>query len=124
MTNHGEELRRVLQEFFDRRARGESPSPREYLERHPHLRRELSEHFETVEALDRLVKGTGESPAEATVLGDFRIVREIGRGAFGRVFLAEQPSLANRKVALKVTVEGGGESQTLAQLQHTHIVPV
>src|SRR5262249_24697215 len=47
-----------------------------------------------------------------------------GRGAFGRVFLAEQPALANRLVALKVAPDAGGESQKLAQLQHTHIVPV
>jgi serine/threonine protein kinase/formylglycine-generating enzyme required for sulfatase activity len=101
VTNHAEELRRVLQEFFDRRARGESPSPEKYLERYPHLRKDLAEHFETVEALDRLVKGTGEVRGGETVLDDFRIVREIGQGGFGRVFLAHQISL-DRPVALKL----------------------
>jgi eukaryotic-like serine/threonine-protein kinase len=54
----------------------------------------------------------------------FRLLRELGRGAFGRVFLAEQKGLANRLVALKVGTDLLGESQTLAQLQHSHIVPI
>src|SRR5207245_1468850 len=43
---------------------------------------------------------------------------------FGRVFLAQQDDLANRSVALKVSAEIRSESQALAQLQHTHIVPI
>jgi tetratricopeptide (TPR) repeat protein len=38
--------------------------------------------------------------------------------------LAEQIALAGRRVALKISRAKGDESQTLAQLQHTHIVPV
>jgi serine/threonine protein kinase/lipoprotein NlpI len=58
------------------------------------------------------------------VLFGFRLVRELGRGAFGRVFLAEQIDLANRPVALKVASRLTGEVRTLARLQHTNIVPV
>src|SRR3954471_12821050 len=54
----------------------------------------------------------------------FRLVGELGQGAFGRVYLAEQDELANRRVALKVAADLTGEPQTLAQLQHTNIVPV
>ncbi len=54
----------------------------------------------------------------------FKLVRELGRGAFGRVFLATQPELAGRMVALKVSADLRGESRALAQLQHTNIVPV
>ena len=57
------------------------------------------------------------------VLG-FRLIRELGRGAFARVFLAEQVALAERRVAAKISVAQRDESQTLAQLQHTHIVPI
>src|SRR5262249_29714841 len=56
-------------------------------------------------------------------LGDFELVRELGAGSFGRVFLARQLSLG-RMVALKVTVEPSGEAQALAALQHDHIVRV
>src|SRR5947208_1127108 len=54
----------------------------------------------------------------------FRLVGELGRGAFGRVYLAEQGELAGRPVALKVATGIAAESQTLAQLQHTNIVPI
>lgn len=54
----------------------------------------------------------------------FRLVRELGRGTFGRVFLAEQKGLANRLVALKVGERLFGESQKLAQLQHSNIMPI
>ncbi len=58
-----------------------------------------------------------------TFLG-FELLAELGRGGFGRVFLAKQPLLAGRLVALKVATGLFSESQTLAQLQHTYIVPI
>ena len=54
----------------------------------------------------------------------FRLVAELGRGAFGRVFLAEQKDLAGRHVVLKISTKLFDEPQTLAQLQHTNIVPI
>ena len=54
----------------------------------------------------------------------FHLVEELGCGAFGRVFLARQGDLAGRLVALKVGTGLFTESQKLAQLQHTNIVPV
>jgi eukaryotic-like serine/threonine-protein kinase len=58
------------------------------------------------------------------LLGGFRLVGELGRGAFARVFLAEQIDLAGRRVALKVSKAEGNEPLLLARLQHTHIVPI
>ncbi len=54
----------------------------------------------------------------------FAIIAELGRGSFGRVYLAHQTAMADRLVALKVTLEFFDESQTLAQLQHTNIMPI
>ena len=54
----------------------------------------------------------------------FVLRRELGRGSFARVFLAEQTDLAGRPVVLKVSGLEGREPQTLAQLQHTNIVPI
>src|SRR6516162_533672 len=67
-------------------------------------------------------------------LGDFEIVREIGRGGMGVVFEARQVSL-NRAVALKVLSAGLSitpkavqrfhrEAEAAAKLHHTNIVPV
>ncbi len=63
-------------------------------------------------------------PREGQVLGGFRIVGELGRGAFARVYLAEQVELGGRKVALKIAEALGDEPQALARLQHAHIVPI
>ena len=54
----------------------------------------------------------------------FRLVREIGRGAFARVYLATEPSLGDRLVVVKVSRAGGGEAETLGRLRHRNIVPV
>lgn len=67
-------------------------------------------------------------------LGDFRILREIGRGGMGIVYEAEQISLG-RRVALKVLPFASildsrqltrfqNEARATATLQHPHIVPV
>jgi eukaryotic-like serine/threonine-protein kinase len=67
-------------------------------------------------------------------LGDFRILREIGRGGMGVVYEAQQLSLA-RRVALKILPFAAAldprqqqrfknEAQAAAQLHHPNIVPV
>ncbi|HEY2251921.1 MAG TPA: serine/threonine-protein kinase, partial [Planctomycetaceae bacterium] len=77
---------------------------------------------------------TGPSGESAGTLGDFRIVREIGRGGMGVVYEAEQISLS-RRVALKVLPFAGmldsrqlqrfhNESRAAAGLHNEHIVPV
>lgn len=63
-------------------------------------------------------------PDVGTEFLGFRLIQELGRGAFGRVYLATQRELAGRPVALKVSLDVTGESVSLAQLQHTNIVPV
>src|SRR5262245_61590708 len=67
-------------------------------------------------------------------LGEFRLLREIGRGGMGVVYEAEQTSLG-RRVAVKVLAARAltdpsqvrrfeREAQSAARLHHTHIVPV
>ena len=54
---------------------------------------------------------------------DFEVVRLLGRGAFGHVYLARQLSL-DRLVALKISANRGSEGRTMARLEHRHIVQV
>jgi hypothetical protein len=68
-------------------------------------------------------RGEGTLLPGAEVAG-FRILGELGRGAFARVYLAEELNLGGRLVAVKVSRADGDEPQILARLQHTHIVPV
>jgi eukaryotic-like serine/threonine-protein kinase len=72
----------------------------------------------------RLEEALAEMPAVGSEFLGFHLVLELGRGAFGRVFLAKQSGLADRLVALKVSADLNGESQRLAQLQHTNIMPI
>ncbi len=75
-------------------------------------------------AAGRLADALARLPEPGTRFLNFLLVAELGRGAFGRVYLAEQDDLAGRPVALKVATDLDGESRALAQLQHTNIVPV
>jgi serine/threonine protein kinase/Flp pilus assembly protein TadD len=76
------------------------------------------------EAARRLELALTSLPAEGGEFLGFRLLTELGRGAFGKVYLARQSDLANRPIVLKISSDLWGESQTLAQLQHTNIVPV
>jgi eukaryotic-like serine/threonine-protein kinase len=63
-------------------------------------------------------------PRIGDTVGGFKLVGELGRGAFARVYLAHQEALAGRPVALKLTYRPTREAERLARLQHTNIVPV
>lgn len=67
--------------------------------------------------------GDRRFPLAGEVIDDFELLRELGRGAFATVYLARQLSL-NRRVALKVGPNRGHEGQSLASLEHEHIVQV
>lgn len=54
----------------------------------------------------------------------FDLTTEIGRGTFGRVFLATEPALGGRQVVVKVAPHGGGEAEIIGRLRHPNIVPI
>lgn len=76
------------------------------------------------EAAEQLTQAESAFPAVGTSFLGFQLIGELGRGAFGRVYLASQGEMADRHVALKISADIGGECHTLAQLQHTNIVPI
>ncbi len=129
-------------EFVERQRRGEDPSVSEYAAKHPELADQIRELFPTIAAMERLKinkeqSGSGRASLGATTLerlGDFRIIRELGRGGMGIVYEAEQESLG-RRVAVKVLPTQSllepkhvyrfqREAQAAAKLHHTNIVPV
>jgi serine/threonine protein kinase len=120
------------EEFCRREEDGRAPFPAEYDERFPNLSDRLRRVFDIHELVgnaastDLHLPGPEQTPFPETsqTIGGFHLVEELGRGSFARVFLARERQLADRPVALKVARTGSREPQTLARLQHTHIVPV
>ena len=119
----------IYEEYCQRRETGESPAPEEFCRRFPHfqssLRRLLHAHDFLQDNPD-LLAGGQPSPwpqAGEQFLG-FRVLRELGRGSFARVFLAEEPALGARRVAIKLSRQGDAEAQTLGRLEHPNVVPV
>jgi serine/threonine protein kinase len=135
-------LGRLADEFLERYRRGERPALTEYTDRHPELAAQLRELFpalvlmEDVRPGPHTAAGAAVPPAEGSPrrLGEYRIVREVGRGGMGVVYEDEQESLG-RRVALKVLPPGAledarqverfqREARAAARLHHTNIVPV
>jgi tetratricopeptide (TPR) repeat protein len=136
------DIESLAEQFVEQLHAGSTPSIEGFAAEHPELAGEIRELFPTIlnmEMLRRqkssgrpLPKFDAESVPEQ--LGDYAIIREIGRGGMGIVYQAEQLSL-KRTVALKILPRGyladpnrrerfRLEAQTAARLHHTSIVPV
>jgi serine/threonine protein kinase/Flp pilus assembly protein TadD len=120
----------LFEDFCRRRDRGEDASLSEYEKRFPEHQDSLADlvrqqdFFRSVGAVSGTAGCVLRLPEVGEELFGFRLRGSLGRGAFARVYLAEQAGLAGRPVVLKVSAIEGTEPQTLAQLQHTNIVPI
>ncbi|HLQ38548.1 MAG TPA: protein kinase [Planctomycetota bacterium] len=54
-------------------------------------------------------------PTAPDSIGPYRVIRRLGEGAFGTVFLCAQAQPVQRQVAVKVMRPGSGDRQTLAR---------
>ncbi|MHB1424274.1 MAG: serine/threonine-protein kinase [Gemmataceae bacterium] len=116
-------LELLYEEIHQRQEQGQEVRAEELLGRFPQWRRQVQALLECHQLL--MPSLTGPSfPSVGETLGEFHLLAELGRGTTSRVYLARQPSLANRPVVLKLGPCGGREHLSLARLQHTHIVPL
>ena len=138
-------MEELAEEFLERRRSGERPALSEYTNRYPQWADKIRSLFPLLidmeaarpatqdhQSLGGGVRLTGKNKLDQ--VGDFRILREVGRGGMGIVYEAVQLSLG-RHVALKVLPQHAlldprhlrrfqREAQAAARLHHTNIVPV
>jgi serine/threonine protein kinase/WD40 repeat protein/tetratricopeptide (TPR) repeat protein len=135
----------IADEFVEAFRQGKQPSVEEFARRYPAHADEIRE---MLPALVLMEKAKAEDDATGPVrhasatsaapriqqLGDYQILREVGRGGMGVVYEAQQLSLG-RHVAIKVLPSHSlldprhlrrfeREARSAARLHHTNIVPV
>lgn len=133
----------LAEDFVERFRAGERPSLTEYARRMPDREEEIRDLFPALVEMEQLKPVTRElttgrqAAADSTppaMLGDFRIIGEVGKGGMGIVYEAVQESLG-RHVALKVLPAHAftdpvrlerfrREAKAAAKLHHTNIVPI
>jgi serine/threonine protein kinase/Flp pilus assembly protein TadD len=116
-------------EFCQRLDRGEFVNPQAFASRFPTCRstlfRIMNGHQLTVDNPGLLADPPRKKwPEPGEMFVGFRVVGELGRGAFARVYLATEPALGSRSVVLKVGMQGSGEADILGRLRHDNIVPI
>ncbi|MHC4817027.1 MAG: serine/threonine protein kinase [Planctomycetota bacterium] len=123
-------LDRILSDWLRDRAEGKEPPRADVLSAHPELAEGLRARFD---ALDVFEAGAEDTPIPKNI-GKYRIVREMGRGAMGIVYEAEQTDL-RRRVALKLlspviatdeaaVARFAREAQAAGRLDHPNIAAV
>src|SRR5262249_12064363 len=131
----------IADEFVEAFRQGKRPSVEEFARRYPAHADEIRDMLPAL-ALMEQAKADDDTveqrrPAAAPPLrqlGDYQILREVGRGGMGVVYEAQQLSLG-RHVAIKVLPSHAlldprhlarfeGEARSAARLHHTNIVPV
>ncbi len=139
-SSNDDELTRVLADYLAEVEAGKAVDPEELIAGHPAIADRLRTCLKGLHLVEEFACSIGvgaakrESGADGPTLGDFRILRALGRGGMGVVYEAVEVSL-DRRVALKVLPFGAAfdprrlarfrvESQAAAQLHHPHIIPV
>ena len=144
-SSHLELVGKIIEEFIEEIRAGNTPEIESYVDRDPQIGTQVREALSAVlmiEGIDHPASVQPELSAADSYsksqtpgqIGEFQIVRELGRGGMGRVYEAVQNSL-DRRVALKVLDAKDDldnqyfarfevEAHAAASLHHTNIVPV
>jgi tetratricopeptide (TPR) repeat protein len=116
----------AYEEYMLREAAGRPPESEAFCERFgphgPTLRKMIGVHKFLNPLLYRLTDP--DWPEPGLQLGDFKLLRELGRGAFARVFLAVEGQAGGRLVVVKLSAGADDEARTLGPLEHPNIVPL
>jgi serine/threonine protein kinase len=129
VSSEESEFDRVFDDMLLRVERGAEVDREQLVARFPDRVSEIDDLLAVAQNIDRL-RHTEWQPE----IDGYRILRSIGQGGMGVVYLAEQDAL-QRKVALKTLASPGlthpgarvrfaREIQVVARLKHPHIIPI
>ncbi len=133
----------LAEEYLEQLRGGRKPRISEYVRAHPELAAEIQDVFPTLAMLEDLAPQPDPGVLEPALggqrtipsrIGEYRVLREVGRGGMGVVYEAEHETMG-RRVALKVlphdlAARGANlqrflrEARSAGRLHHTNIVPV
>lgn len=131
----------VVDDYLEQRAQGQRPDVAMYVDKYPEHGEVIRNSLQALEVVGQTLSSSaaGEAPDTSDfrpkkTLGDYRVIRELGRGGMGVVYEAEQLSMG-RRVALKVVPFAAmvdqrmlkrfhNEVRAAAALEHPNIVPV
>ncbi|MFV1966694.1 MAG: serine/threonine-protein kinase, partial [Pirellulaceae bacterium] len=128
-TDGKRDKRKVLDEAYDEYCRmrdaGETVLPSEFCNRYPTYCKSLRRLIDVHDNLELIPDVEQDSWPECgqEFLG-FEVLHELGIGAIARVYLAAEHALGGRFVAIKVSLYGDDEADTLGKLSHPNVVPV
>lgn len=117
----------AYEEYLLREQAGDAPDPGSFADRFPafrgSIRGAIDAHRLLTEQPELLDPAAGEWPAAGEQFEGLELLAELGRGAFGHVYLAFDPGV-NRLVALKLTTGRSAEARVIGQLDHPHVTDV
>ncbi|MEL6106435.1 MAG: protein kinase, partial [Planctomycetota bacterium] len=125
----------VIAQYLRAVEAGASPNPSDFVKAHPAIRGELESFFHSYQTIEQTVASAqAEDLTAEQEFGRYRLVREIGSGSFGTVWLGYDPQL-HRPVAVKLPRHTRfsnreqrdaflHEARTVARLEHPGIVPI
>jgi serine/threonine protein kinase/Tfp pilus assembly protein PilF len=122
-------LNLVYEDYCQRLEYGEAIDPDAFAAQFPEWRTAVRRQIEVHSYLAKRPDLSGpETPPDWPSPGNrflgFDLQEELGRGAIARVYLAKEPAVGDRVVALKVSPGGAAEAKILGRLAHPNIVPV
>jgi serine/threonine protein kinase/Tfp pilus assembly protein PilF len=128
-SGNAQALDLAYREYCAMLAAGDNPDADAFCAQYPSLQHSLAElirchHFanenpELVAEPEDIVW-----PRAGELFLGFRLLSQLGQGGFARVFLATEPALGNRKVAVKVSRGNSTEADTQGRIYHPNVVPV
>lgn len=123
-------LSMAYDEYCRREADGETVDRREFCRAFPGHQESVARLLSVYQYLkerdwlpnEAAVEENWPEPGE-TIAG-FHLLDGLGLGAFARVYIAEEPAVANRRVVVKISSEGAAEVDVLGKLSHPNIVQI